>query len=53
MRKKIKDITIQDMINICNSHKHESCLNCQLFRTCSYTPQELIIREDIEKEIDL
>ena len=53
MKKKIKDLTIEDMINICNSHRYQSCLTCKLFDICMETPQYLVIKEDINKEIDL
>lgn len=53
MKKKIKDLTFEDMINICKSHRHETCLNCQIFHVCGYTPYEVTVREDVDKEIDL
>lgn len=53
MKKKIKDLTIQDMINICESHKNESCTKCQLFRICAYTPYEISTKEGLDKEVDL
>lgn len=53
MKKKIKDITIEDMINVCNSHAYESCLNCPLFEICSRSPYEIKVKENIYKEINL
>ena len=53
MKKKIKDLTIEDMINVCVSHSNETCLNCQLFEMCSKSPYEIKVNEDLEKEIEL
>ena len=51
MKKKIKDITIEDMIKICASK--EGCLDCPLYNICTYIPYYYKSKEDIEKEIDL
>lgn len=60
MKKKIKDLTIQDMIKIClhNKNKCISCYDCVLFNICSETPYYINFKNDndnvdLNVEIDL
>ena len=53
MKTKIKDLTIQQMVETCHAHQNECCLNCPLYKVCGYTPYELNIKEDLNKEIEL
>ena len=54
MIKKLKDITIKDMVECCNKQQNESCINCPLFaRVCGKLPYYINMNEDLEKEIEL
>lgn len=50
---KIKDLTIQQMVETCHKHQNECCLNCPLYPICACTPYEINIKHDLEKEIDV
>ena len=53
MKKKIKDITIGDMIEVCTANKNKPCYDCPLVSLCAEIPYNIKCREDVEKEIDL
>ena len=53
MKKKLKEITINDMVETCLKMSNQSCLNCPLYIICAKTPYELNVTYDLEKEIDL
>lgn len=54
MNKKIKDVTIGDMIDCCNRQQNQSCLNCPLFsRLCGKLPYYINVYEDLDTPIDL
>lgn len=50
MKKKIKELTIEEMINICK--KQYDCYSCPLQRVCAELPIQYK-KEDLEKEIDV
>ena len=53
MKTKIKDLTIQQMVETCLKISNQSCLNCPLYIICAKTPYELNVTYDLEKEIEL
>ena len=53
MKKKIKDITIGDMIEVCNNNKNKPCFDCPLIRLCAEIPYNIKCNEDLDKELDL
>lgn len=50
MKKKIKDVTIEEQINICK--KQYDCISCPLQRICAELPIQFK-KNDLEKEIDV
>ena len=50
MRKKIKDLTIEETINTCK--RQYDCYSCPLQRICAELPIQYK-NEDLEKEIEL
>lgn len=54
MKKKLKDITIQDMIDVCTRYRNLPCYDCPLYRgICSEVPYIIKCDQDLDKEIDL
>ena len=50
MKKKIKDLTIEDTIMVCK--KQYDCYSCPLQRICAELPIQFK-KEDLDKEINL
>ena len=50
MKKKIKDLTIEESIKICK--RQYDCYSCPLQRVCAELPVQYK-NEDLEKEIDV
>ena len=54
MKKKIKDLTIQEQIDICTKYSIHPCFDCPLCNSiCGKIPYIIKCKEDIEKEIDV
>lgn len=51
--KKIKDITIGDMIEVCTENKNKPCYDCPLVNLCAEIPYNIKCKEDLDKEIKL
>lgn len=53
MKKKLKELTIEETINICK--KQYECRSCPLVDICSIAPALLVhqCKKDLEKEIEL
>ena len=51
MKKKIKELTIEETINICD--KQNDCYSCPLVKICDRFPYLMKRMPEMEKEIDL
>ena len=55
MKKKIKDLTLEEIKEICEQYKYSFCEECELYseKTMCCLVQPPLLKEDLEREIDL
>lgn len=51
MKKKLKDITLKELAELC--HSQMDCVSCPFEPFCQQPPQYLFIKKQEDKEIDL